>query len=160
MHAILQWGPLNPCRTPYCRILVHPYHFALRNIVNHQTGSISAPGLQLLVLQAGLRCRAEWLHLLSKLKLMAVKWRNCYNVLICFEYQGNGWHIFDSAVLIIMGKNIPFFSFSLGWILDKKAHIWLNRITTTPKVMTAVRTNNGDIYGKGMSSSCSYHAAE
>ena len=35
MHAILQRCPFSPCRTPCCTFLVHPYHYPLRNKVNH-----------------------------------------------------------------------------------------------------------------------------
>ena len=36
MHALLQWCPLGPCRTSYCKTLVHPYHYPSQNIGNHQ----------------------------------------------------------------------------------------------------------------------------
>ena len=49
-HAIFQRSHFSPCRIAYYRILVHPYHYPLQNIVNHQTGAISAPGPQSLVL--------------------------------------------------------------------------------------------------------------
>ena len=122
MHAILQRDAFNPCRTSYCRILVHPYHYPLRDVVNRQTGTISAPGPA--VVCAGLGWHHGWLHLSSKLKSVAVTRRNRYNTLDFFIHQGNGWFIFDVVLLLIMIKK-----HAALWILDKKAHSWLKRVT-------------------------------
>ena len=41
-----QWGSFSPFRIPYCIILVHPYHYPLRNIVNRQTGASSTHNVE------------------------------------------------------------------------------------------------------------------
>ena len=106
------------------------------------------------------------MHLLSKLKLVAVTRRNCYNVLIYFYfYQDNDWYIFDCMLLIIMVKTM----FCFVFIISRWCEYWTKRHIIcliaspwkiTPKVMTAVRINYDDVCGKIMSSSCSYHVTE
>ena len=147
IHAISQWGPFTPCRTSYCRILVHHYHYPLRYIVKERNRGRNMTFCSFLLKYNGRKYthfRETWkrgveicsnLHRVSTLPGAFVaqgeytycqnwwRWHSKISIMFWFFslYQGNGWHILDSVVLTIMVKTM-FFKFLVG-VNTGKRHI-------------------------------------
>ena len=157
IHAILQWGPFSPCGTYYCIISVHSHHHPSRNDKSPNRNEFS--------IWSAVVTSADKPRFMPRLAALIIKTEinggDTAKSTCLFIYKGRAWYTFASVVLMIMIKTM-FFTVSLVWILDKKHTFVLiaSPWKIIPKVMTTVRTYCDSIYGKSMSSCCSYHVAE